>query len=103
MELKLDIDQHDKFQEVVIDEITRAIMVKLVEAGLEGGKLEEATANVAFSVASIIDDTTPIEAEGTEVHPYLGFRLEDGDINHCGENACTYEFVPIALKKLFED
>ena len=102
MKLKLEPEKHEKYQEALVREIIQTIMVKLVEAGLEGNKLEEATANVSFSIASIIDDTTAIEADGIAVSPYLTFRDGDDEIIHCGENAYTYEFVTGVLKELFD-
>lgn len=102
MDLELDVEKFDEYQEAFIGEIARTIMTKLVEAGMEGEKLEETTANLAFSIASILDDTTQIESEGSEVRPYLTFRENDTQLTHCGENAYTYEFVIIALKKMFE-
>ena len=101
MQLKLDPEQFEKYQEIFIKEITQTIMVKLVEAGLEGQQLEDATAGVAFSVASIIDDMSGIEFNGLEVNPYLTFRAKENEIVHCGENAYTYEFVMPVMKKLF--
>ncbi len=102
MNLNLEPQEHEKRQELLIREIIQTTMVKLVEAGLEGQKLEEATADIAFSIASIIDDTTSIEADGVVVKPYLTFRDGDDNIIHCGENAYTYEFVRGALKDLFD-
>ncbi|MGD2116827.1 MAG: hypothetical protein PVG66_00565 [Chromatiales bacterium] len=102
MELKLDAEKYDEFQEIFIAEIIETIMVKLVESGLEGIKLEETTANLAFSIASILDDTTEIESDGVQVKPYLTFRASEDEIVHCGENSYTYEFVIGVLKKLFE-
>ena len=78
------------------------IRVKLQEAGLSGEKLEEATASIAFSVASTIDDTSAIEADGKEVHPYLTFRTSEEELTHCGENSYTHEFVYEVLQSLNE-
>jgi len=102
MDLKLEPEQFETYQELFIEEITKTIMVKLVEAGLEGQQLEDTTASIAFSIASIIDDTTGIESGGVEVNPYLTFRANDDEIIHCGENAYTYEFVMGIMKKLFD-
>ena len=102
MNLKLEPEKHEKCQQALIREIVQTVMVKLVEAGVEGRKLEEITANVSFSIASIIDDTTAIETDGTTVNPYLTFRDGDDEIIHCGENAYTYEFVTGVLKALFD-
>ena len=78
------------------------IRVKLQEAGLEGERLENLTAHIAFSVASLIDDTSNIEVDGADVKPYLAFRTGEDELLHCGENAATYEFVPLVLKAMFE-
>ena len=102
MNLKLEPEKHEKYQESLIREISQTIMVKLVEAGLAGQKLEEITADISFSIASILDDTTEIEADGVAVKPYLTFRDGDDDIIHCGENAYTYEFVRGILKEMFD-
>jgi hypothetical protein len=102
MKLVQDTDRFDEYQVALIKEITQAITVKLVEAGLEGELMENTTANIAFSVASILDDTTPIEADGGDVHPYLTFRSGDHELVHCGENAYTYEFLTGVLREMFE-
>jgi len=102
MNLTLAPEKHEKFQEAFIREIVQAVMVKLVEAGLEGEKLEQLTGSVSFSIASIIDDTTQIESDGNAVNPYLTFRDGDDTIIHCGENAYTYEFVRGILKDMFD-
>jgi hypothetical protein len=102
MKLVQDSDRFDEYQVALIKEITQAIAVKLVEAGLEGELMENTTANIAFSVASILDDTTRIEADGDEVHPYLTFRSGESELVHCGENAYTYEFLTGILQEMFE-
>jgi hypothetical protein len=101
MELKLDIETFEAHQEAFIEEIIRSIAAKLVEGGLEGLKMENLTAEIAFSIASILDDTTHIESDDAEVKPYLTFRASDDEIIHCGENAYTYEFVTPILNRLF--
>jgi hypothetical protein len=101
MELKFDTDQFDKCQRILIDEIAQRIKIKLMEAGMEGGKLEETVAKISFSIASIIDDMAAIESDGFEVRPYLTFRADEEVLIHCGENSYTNEFVHLTLKKLF--
>jgi hypothetical protein len=101
MNLTLDTEKFDERQEIFVEEIVRSIATKLVEAGLEGLTMENLTAEIAFSVASILDDTTHIENDGVEVKPYLTFRASDDEIVHCGENAYTYEIVTPTLNKLF--
>lgn len=102
MEFRPDPGKFEQLQDLFTRAITEAVMVKLVEAGLEGPKLEEATAAIAFSIASLIDDTTGIESDGIEVRPYLGFRVGDDEVVHGDENAYTHEFIRDALKGLFD-
>ncbi len=102
MKLVQDTEKFDDYQIALIKEITQAVAVKLVEAGLHGELMENTTANIAFSIASILDDTTGIESNGDEVHPYLTFRSAESNLIHCGENAYTYEFLTQVLKEMFE-
>jgi hypothetical protein len=102
MELKFDIEQFDKYQAILIDEIAQRIKVRLMEAGMEGEQLEDYVAKITFSIASVIDDMAAIESDGIEVRPYLTFRADEEDVLvHCGENSNTNEFVHLTLKKLF--
>ncbi|MGV6825879.1 MAG: hypothetical protein ACWA5Q_02775, partial [bacterium] len=99
---KLDPEKFEEHQKIFIEEIVRSITTKLIEAGLEGEKMEQITADIGFSIASIIDDTTQIESDGVLVKPYLTFRENDDELIHCGENSYSYEFVIPTLKKLFD-
>jgi hypothetical protein len=102
MQLNLDATLFEEQQAILVRELVQSIRVKLQEAGLTGENLEEATASIAFSVASTIDDTSAIEVDGVEVHPYLTFRTSDDELTHCGENAYTHEFVYEMLQSLYE-
>jgi hypothetical protein len=101
MELKFDIEKFEKCQAILIDEIAQRIKIKLMEAGMEGEKLEENVAKITFSIASVIDDMAAIESDGFDVRPYLTFREDEEVLLHCGENSYTNEFVHLTLKKLF--
>lgn len=100
MQLNLDLTVFDEQQLILVRELVQNIRVKLQEVGLSGEELEKATASIAFSVASTIDDTSAIEADGKEVHPYLTFRTSDEELTHCGENSYTHEFVYEVLQSL---
>lgn len=102
MQLNLDPTLFEEQQVTFVRELVQSIRVKLQEAGLDGNKLDDATASIAFSVASAIDDTAGIEVDGTEVHPYLTFRTSDEELTHCGENSYAHEFVYEVLQKLYE-
>jgi hypothetical protein len=100
MQLNLDPSRFDEQQLILVRELVQSVRVKLHEVGLSGDKLEEATASIAFSVASMIDDTSAIEVERTGVHPYLTFRTSDEELTHCGENSYLHELVYEALQSL---
>ena len=102
MQLKLNPNKFDELQAIFISEVIDKVRLKLEEAGVKGLEMEEITASIAFSIASAIDDTSDIEVNGVEVHPYLTFRDEDDNLIHSGDNSYTYEFVRGALKKLFD-
>jgi len=102
MQLQTDPAKFDELQAHFIAEIIDKVSIKLAEAGITGLAMEEITASIVFSIASTIDDTTPIERDGVEVHPYLTFREGDEDLIHYGENSNTYGFVRLALKRRFD-
>jgi len=101
MELKLESEKFDQLQLIFIEEIVQKIKIKLIEGGVTGEQLQDLTGEIAFSVASAIDDTAAIESEGVEVRPYLTFRGDDNEIIHCGENSFTQQDVYSIVKKLF--
>ena len=102
MELKLEPEKFDKYQEALIEEITKTVMVKLIENGIEGAQMRELTTAITFSIASIIDDTAAIETDGEAVRPYLAFR-SGGDLLHTGENAYMHELVYNIVKRMFDN
>ena len=102
MQLNLDLTLFEEQQALLVRELVQTIRVKLQEAGMTGNELKDVTASIAFSVASTIDDTTAIEVDGTEVHPYLTFRTSNDELTHCGENSYTHEFVYEVLRSMDE-
>ena len=103
MELKFDVDRFDRCQKALVYEIALQTRVKLTEAGLSGAELEDCVAKITYSIANILDDMAAIESDGEEIRPYLTFRGEDDEVLiHCGENACTNDFVYETLNKLFK-
>ncbi|WP_295882831.1 hypothetical protein [uncultured Thiohalocapsa sp.] len=103
MRLNLDTTVFEEQQALLVRELVQSIRVKLQEVGLAGSQLEDTTAGIAFSVASMLDDTAAIEVDGTEVHPYLTFRTADDALTHCGENSYMHEFVYEVLRQLDQE
>jgi hypothetical protein len=102
MQLTLDPTRFDEQQLILVRVLVQSIWVKLQEAGLSGEGLVDATASIAFSVASTIDDTSAVEADGREIHPYLTFRTSEEELVHCGENSYMHEFVYEVVQGLCE-
>ena len=102
MNLNLAPDQFEKCQDILVDEIVKAVMVKLIESGIEGAQMRELTASIAFSVTSIIDDTAQLQSDDGPVRPYLAFQTEDEQLVHCGENSYMHESVYDILKRMFD-
>lgn len=103
MELNLDPDKFNEYQTLFIKEIIETIRLKLIEAGLEGEDLHNATASIGMSVAAIIDSMADIETEdGEQVKPYLAFQEGEDALLHLGENSYTYERSYNVLRTLFK-
>ena len=103
MQLKTDADRFDQLQQILIREIIEQIRLKLVEAGYRGEELKDITGNIAFSVASTIDDMAGIESDGIEVRPYLTFVTEDDQLVHGGENSYSHEYVADIIGEIFNE
>ena len=62
--------------------------------------MRDLTASIAFSIASIIDDTAHIESDDEAVKPYLTYQSGD-ELVHCGENSYMHESVYNLLNRMF--
>lgn len=101
MQQILDAEKFEQLQKILVRELIEQIRFKLAKNGISGQALQELTLEVAFSVASTLDDQAIIEHDGVRARPYLAFVGEEGEIIHCGENAYTHEFVSDEIKKAF--
>jgi len=95
MELITDDEQYDELQQFLLRELKESISMRLHEAGLMGEKLKEATDDVAFSIATIIDASQIMEHKGKAVLPYLVFQNPDNEeqLIHAGSNSWMHEYV----------
>ena len=103
MQLEIDTEKFEQQQQILLRELIEQIRFKLAAAGYKGSDLKEVTGEIAFSVASTIDDMAKIEFEGTEVRPYLTFRTDDTQLIHCGENSYMNEFVASLMNEVFDN
>ena len=77
MKVTADNTRFDELQVHVLNEIVASIIDGLKEAGVSDSQtLHEATSNIAFSVAAIVDGSRVMNLEGTEVVPILTFARE---------------------------
>ena len=81
MKLIVDEERFDSLQAHLVAEIVASIRDGLLEAGIKDDQvLYEATGNIAFSVAAIVDGSRIMELDGREVVPVLTFSDErNGD------------------------
>lgn len=96
-----DVEKFEQLQKILVRELIEQIRFKLAKNGISGQLLQELTLEIAFSVASTLDDQAIIEHDGVRAHPYLAFVGEEGELIHCGENAYSHEFVSDEIKKAF--
>ena len=102
MQLKLDVEHFEELQELFIRETIEQIRFQLIKGGISGTQLRDLTGEIAFSVASTVDDNAGIEFDGVAVKPYLNFAAEEDQLIHCGENSCTHELVASVIDEVFQ-
>ena len=95
MKLKLDEERYDRLQIDLIEEIKNSISRQLHSAGLKSDALREATDNVAFMVAAILDSSQIMESDGKPMRPYLTFEDPDTEetLIHAGSNSWMHEYA----------
>lgn len=79
MKLKEDRELYDRLQTHILERITDAVrgQVRLLVSGRVPANLSEVTANIVFSISSIIDGSEKMEDQGMPVVPVLGFATTE--------------------------
>lgn len=79
--ITVDTDRFDRLQLHLLGEIVRAVRAGLSKAGVKDDQLLfEATGDLSFAIAAIVDGSLVMELDGQEVVPILAFAEErDGD------------------------
>src|SRR5687768_17252881 len=77
MEIIKDSDRFDSFQMRVLQEIARDVMNGLIELGIPPDKLQDATENLTFGIAAIVDGSRVMELDGQPVLPVLTFAADE--------------------------
>ncbi|PZO38212.1 MAG: hypothetical protein DCF19_17240 [Pseudanabaena frigida] len=77
MKIELNLDRFDELQLRVLEELIVSIREGLRAAGIVDEQvLYNSTANIAFSIAAIIDGSSIMELDNKPVIPYLAFAKE---------------------------
>jgi len=77
MEIVIDSDRFDALQLRVLEEIIKSIRTGLREAGVADDQaLYDATGNIAFAVAAIVDGSRIMDLDGERVVSVLTFAKE---------------------------
>lgn len=77
MNITIDTDRFDALQIRLLEEIIRVARDGLRDAGVtDEDKLHEATGNLAFAIACVVDGSTVMDLDGDPVLPVLTFAGE---------------------------
>lgn len=105
MKINIDTDRFDELQSRVLEELIVSIRDGLREAGItDEDALVEATGNIAFSVAAIIDGSRVMDLDGDEVVPVLTFANERNgeDLVAAKGGSWMHEYVFGTVEEIFE-
>jgi hypothetical protein len=103
LNLKLNADEYDEQQVILIGSIIEDVKARLEEDGIKGEQLKKLVSNISFGIATLIDNSASIEFEGKEIFPQLTFYLEDEDnLIHCDGNSYMHEYVFGIVDEIFE-
>ena len=102
MELGQNETTFDEHQSILIGEIIERIKSSLEKAGVTGENLKSLTGDIAFKIATTLDNSSKTEFEGVVVNPYLTFQTNENELIHCGGNSYMHEYVFGVLDEVFE-
>lgn len=93
----------DRLQQALAEELVRTVKRELEKVDTPSELIEELTGNIAFSVASLIDDTGGFERGGEAVSPMLTFLIADEELEFAGGNSWMHEYIYRLLPTVFEE
>ncbi len=105
MKFTFDPDNYLKQQEVFTGEMVARISEHLEASGIKDPLLKELTGNIAFEIASMLDNVNDIEFDGDVSNPCLLFSSQknDDELLHFGGNSTTHEMVYGILNAMFKE
>ncbi len=94
---------YDRLQQVLVKELILTVRRELQAVDAPAELVEELSGKIAFSVASLIDDTAGFEEAGEAVSPMLTFQVADDMLEHAGGNSWMHEYVYKLLPVVFAE
>ncbi len=105
MKITIDSDRFDPLQMRLLKEIITSVRSELHGAGVTDDEiLYEATSNIAFAVAAIVDGSRVMDLDGEEVVPVLTFAKERNGTDLIGAEGGSWmhEYVFGAIDEIFD-
>jgi hypothetical protein len=106
MKITLDRNRFDELQLALLEELIRAVRDGLREAGVtDDDTLFDATGNLAFAIAAIVDGSRVMQLDGEPVVPVLTFAGEPGSSELIGAEGGSWmhEYVFGSVEDVFDD
>jgi hypothetical protein len=105
MKVVVDADSFDELQLFLTGQIVGAIHRGLRAANLTPEQLEEAVSAAAFNVCCVIDGSTQMKLNDTQVVPVLTFADSGAceSLTSCGGTSFMHEYVQGAAEDYFSE
>ncbi len=92
----------DKRQIALAEEIIRTIKLELEKVETPSHLVKQLSGDIAFSVASLLDDVAGFTDEaGEDVAPMVVFQTGEDELEYCGGNSWMHEYVYQLVPKVF--
>jgi hypothetical protein len=106
MKITIDSTRFDELQLHLLEEIIASVRDGLREAGITDDQaLYEATGNISFSIAAIVDGSRIMDLDGDAVVPVLTFAKQRNGADLVGAEGGSWmhEYVFSAIDDVFAD
>ena len=83
----------DERQQALAAAILEAVALELKKVDAPEELLEQLTGSIAFSVTSLLDDTSSVDFGEQELSPMVTFQVGDDELAYGGGNTWMHEYV----------
>lgn len=102
MLLKEDYDQFEFLQSVLAQAIGQTVKNELESRGLKPEIVKDLTADITFSIASILDGSSQFEIEGKILEPNITFKIAEDTLLYSEDGSWMHDDVYGWVYDLFE-